>query len=85
MGLKENMDLIREAIECLEYPTPLPKGICKAYKEVFETISNDTFSDNNVIEEYQEFLIYYDRLKEEEEGLISGRYIKKRIRFNLQK
>lgn len=41
MGLKENMYLIREAIESLEYPKPLPKGACKAYKEVLEVISEE--------------------------------------------
>ena len=83
MGLKENLDLIGEAIESLECPKPLPRGVTKAYKEVLEVILKDDFDDMEVMDTYLVYLIYYDRIKEEEEGLRRGRYTEKRAGFKV--
>lgn len=83
MGLKENLDLIGEAIESLECPKPLHRGVTKAYEEALEVILRDDFDDMEVVDTYLEYLIYYDRLKEEEEGLRRGRHTKKRAGFKI--
>lgn len=83
MSLRKNMELIREAIESLEYPKPFPVGVCQAYKDILEEIMSSSNIEENTIKEYEEYLIYYDRIKEEEEDLKRGRYPKKRVGFKV--
>jgi len=90
MTLIENMDFIREAIKTLECPMKIPKGTTLAYKEVFKQLSE--YEQKGCIgcnieylqKEFEEdFIPYFDRFKEEEEGIVDGRYPKKRVGFKV--